>query len=258
MILDGQSNRTLVRSEPLDYFDIHSTPKEYTLSSCSGKSLMSGRRANGFVIISLDRKSEICLPEVIQCQGIPNSRNEIPTPDIIRHHPHLRRIMTELNPLDCEAEILLLVGRDAIDAHHVLDQVLGPSNSPFAQRLTLGWAILGDMCIGRNHSPDKVNSCKTYLLTDGRATVFPPCPNKLKVSDTLKDSEDAKWLSTFESEDGLASNIFERTKDNDTVGLSIEDREIIDNTDGKRAAHRRGWSLVFTITISFSTEILTK
>lgn len=57
------------------------------------------------------------------------------------------------------------------------------------------------MSIGRNHSPDKVNSCKTNLLTDGRATVFPPCPNKLKVSETLKD---AKWLSTFESEDGLA------------------------------------------------------
>lgn len=56
---------------------------------------------------------------------------------------------------------------------------------------------------------------------------FSPCPNKLKVSETLKDSEDAKWLSTFESEVGLASNIFERTKDDDTVGLSIEDREFI-------------------------------
>lgn len=56
MILDEQSNRTLVRSELLDYFDIHLTPKEYTLSSCSGKSLMSGRRANGFVIQSLVRK----------------------------------------------------------------------------------------------------------------------------------------------------------------------------------------------------------
>lgn len=30
MILDEQSNRTLVRSELLDYFDRHSTPKEYT------------------------------------------------------------------------------------------------------------------------------------------------------------------------------------------------------------------------------------
>lgn len=56
---------------------------------------------------------------------------------------------------------------------------------------------------------------------------FSPCPNKLKVSETLKDSEDAKWLSTFESEVGLASNIFERTKDDDTVRLSIEDREFI-------------------------------
>lgn len=35
------------------------------------------------------------------------------------------------------------------------------------------------------------------------------------------------WLSTFESEDGLVSNIFERTKDDGTVGLSIEDREFI-------------------------------
>lgn len=136
MILDEQSTRTLVRSELLDYFDIHSTPKEYTSSSCSEKSLMSGRRANGFVIQSLDRKSEIRLPKVIEFQDIPYNRNEIPTPDIIKHHPHLRRVMTELSPLDCEAEILFLVGRDAIEAHHVLEQVLGPPNSPFAQRLT--------------------------------------------------------------------------------------------------------------------------
>lgn len=58
MILDEQSSSTLVRSELLDYFDIHSTPKEYTLSSSSGKFLMSGRRATGFVIQSLDRKSK--------------------------------------------------------------------------------------------------------------------------------------------------------------------------------------------------------
>lgn len=76
--------------------------------------------------------------------------------------------MTELSPLDCEAEILLLVRRDGIDAQHVMEQVIGPPNSPFAQRLTSGWAIIGDMCIGRNHSPDKMDSCKTYLSTDGR------------------------------------------------------------------------------------------
>lgn len=75
MILDEQSNRTLVRSMLLDYLDIHSTPKEYTLSSCSKKSLKSGRRANGFVLQSLDIKSEIRLPEVIECQDIPNNRN---------------------------------------------------------------------------------------------------------------------------------------------------------------------------------------
>lgn len=57
----------LVWSEFLDYFDIYLILKEYILLSCLGKFLMLGRRVNGFVIILLDRKSEICLFEVIEC-----------------------------------------------------------------------------------------------------------------------------------------------------------------------------------------------
>lgn len=104
------------------------------------------------------------MPEVIECQDISNNRNEIPTPDIVKRHPHLRRVMTELCPLNCETEIRLIVGRDAIDAHHVLE-VFEPPISPFAQRLKLGWVIRVDMCIRRNHSPDKVNSCETYITS---------------------------------------------------------------------------------------------
>lgn len=143
------------------------------------------RRANGFAIQSLDGKNEICLLKVIECQDIPNNWNEILTPDIVRHHPLLRRVIAELSPLDFEAEILLLIERDAIEAHHVLEQVLEPLNSPFAQRLKLGWVIIEDMCTGRNHSPDNVNSCKTCLSTDVSVIVLLPCPNKLMVSEAL-------------------------------------------------------------------------
>lgn len=134
LILDKQSKGTLVRRELLNYFDKHSPRKEYTLSSSWGKFLMSGRRANGFVIYSLDRKSEIHLLKVIECQDIPNNRNEIRISDIVKHHPRLGRITTELSPQDCEAKKLLQFGRDFIDAHYFLEQVFGPPNSPFSQK----------------------------------------------------------------------------------------------------------------------------
>lgn len=134
LILDEQSKGALVRRELLNFFDIHSPRKEYTLSSSWGKFLISGRRANGFAIYSLKRKSEIHLLEVIECQDIPNNRNEIPTSDFVKHHPRLGRIMTELSPHNCEAKKRLLVGRDFIDAHYFLEQVIGPPNSPFFQK----------------------------------------------------------------------------------------------------------------------------
>ncbi|XP_062618752.1 uncharacterized protein LOC134280361 [Saccostrea cucullata] len=56
----------------------------------------------------------------------------------------MRDIEEEIPPLDQDAEITLLVGRDLLPAHHILDQRLGDSDSPFAQRLHLGWVVIGE------------------------------------------------------------------------------------------------------------------
>jgi hypothetical protein len=68
-------------------------------------------------------------------------------------------------------EIMLLIGRDLIDAHHVENQITGPQGAPFAQKLSLGWVIVGEVCIDKFHKADtNVNSLKTNLLVDGRTT----------------------------------------------------------------------------------------
>lgn len=83
------------------------------------------------------------------------------------------------------------------------------------------------MCIGRNYFLDKVNFCKIYFLIDGCVIVFLFCLNKFKVFEILKDFDDVKWLNIFEFEDGLVLNIFDCMKDDDIVGLFIEDRVFI-------------------------------
>lgn len=70
----------------------------------------------------------------------------------------------------------LLIGRDLISAHVVEDQrhITGKAVS-YAQKLLLGWVIIGPVCLKVLHVPDAVTVHKTYVLSDGRPSVFQPC-----------------------------------------------------------------------------------
>ncbi|XP_052074220.1 uncharacterized protein LOC127712067 [Mytilus californianus] len=123
IILDDQSNRSLASPLFFDTFGVHGTLEEYMLSSCSGRVKMSGRRASGFVVESLDGQVQLELPTLIECSDLPHNREETPTPDIAIRHNHLKDMADHLSPLDPDCEIMLLIGRDMTEAHHVLEQI---------------------------------------------------------------------------------------------------------------------------------------
>lgn len=102
----------------------------YLLSTCSGQTRRTGRKLRNVNIESIDGSRSFHLPPVLECDQIPDVRNEIPTPDVASHYPHLRDIESFIPPLNPDAKIMLLIGRDLIEAHHVLDQRIGPPNSP--------------------------------------------------------------------------------------------------------------------------------
>ncbi|KAG8137769.1 hypothetical protein E2320_003720, partial [Naja naja] len=65
-----------------------------------------GRRASGYQVESVDGKTCLTLPTLIECNQIPDHRSEIPMPDAVIHHPylnHLAHLIPELNP---QAQIL--------------------------------------------------------------------------------------------------------------------------------------------------------
>nr|XP_027232689.1 uncharacterized protein LOC113824141 [Penaeus vannamei] len=177
VILDDQSNKSLAKGELLDFFDVRSVAEEYIITSCSGRSVMTGRKAGGLCIQAVDGSLQMSLPTVIECDELPNNRTEIPTPNIARLHPHLKDIGSEISPLDDQAQIQLLIGRDLPEAHHVLDQVTGPPGTPFAQKMKLGWVIVGEVCLGKHHATKNVNVRKIYVNPDGRPSVLKPCPS---------------------------------------------------------------------------------
>ena len=138
-IIDDQSNRSLASPAFFDMFNILDKPENYTLSTCSGIIATSGRRGRGFIDESIHRDIHLSLPTLIECDHIPDNREEIPTPQVVLNHFHLHDLAGTIQPLDDSCQILFLIGRDLPVAHHVLDQKVGSNRDPYAQQLKLGW-----------------------------------------------------------------------------------------------------------------------
>ncbi|XP_061762157.1 uncharacterized protein LOC133556345 [Nerophis ophidion] len=170
-------------------FNVDSKPITYHLRTCSGLVEAHGREAEGFQIESLDGKVLISLPTLLE---IPNNRNEIPTPTAVLHQPHLHHIAKHIPELDHRAQILLLLGRDVIRAHKVRQQVNGPHNAPFAQRLDLGWVVMGEVCLGNTHKPT-IHSMKTNVWENGRHSIFLPCTIRTRGG----QAESKPWAMMF-------------------------------------------------------------
>ncbi|XP_062619211.1 uncharacterized protein LOC134280770 [Saccostrea cucullata] len=150
-LIDDQSSHSLATTPFFDFFSPGSSKHQYVLSSCAGRLTTSGRRGHGYVIESLDLTCKLELPSVIECNDIPNNRDEIPFPAVARQYPHLQEIAAFIPTVMDDVEIELLIGRDVVSTHHVLDQKLGENNLPIAQRLSLGWVIIGQVCMGNLH-----------------------------------------------------------------------------------------------------------
>ena len=230
VIIDEQSNRSLARSEFFDIFGGNSPSSAYSLKTCAGVMETTGRRAYGYQVESTDGRVSFPLPSVIECNEIPNDRSEIPTPSAALNFPHLKTVANLIPEIEPRTPILLLLGRDAIRAHKVRRQVDGPNNAPFAQKLDLGWVIVGNVCLGSAHKPSSISAYYTNALEGGRPTTFEPCPNVFQVRErygvaqTIDHPATRSWDKPTSQEEGqLGCTVFRRTNDDDKLAPSVED-----------------------------------
>ncbi|XP_021353411.1 uncharacterized protein LOC110450280 [Mizuhopecten yessoensis] len=224
-IVDDQSNRSLANSDFFDLFEEYGPESEYMLSSCAGVFSASGRRAFGYVAESIDGQVSLDIPKLIECNEIPNGREDIPTPEIAMHYSHLQDLVNDIPPLDESAPILMLIGRDLIDAHRILDQRLGPRGCPIAQRLGLGWVIVGEICSSSVCKTETVNVNRTKILNTGRPTLFDACTTHFHADEQLSSDD----------------TLFKRTSNDDVPGLSVDDLTFLDMMEGTMKKNADGY-----------------
>ncbi|KAL6457432.1 hypothetical protein MHYP_G00343950 [Metynnis hypsauchen] len=239
VVLDDQSNRSLAKSAFFDLFGISAVSSTYTLRTCAGIKEATGRKAHNFVVSSLDGKTRVLLPPLLECNTMPDDRSEIPTPDIVQHFPHLAPVAGEIPPIEPETPILLLLGRDVLSVHKVREQYNGPHNTPYAQRLDLGWVIVGEVCLGGVHKRTKVNVYKTNVLNNGRTSFLEPCLSTIHVKEkfsapiqqTTDHASDIIQTAPLKLTDNLGLNVFQRNPDDDKTALSIEHKIFLEIMD---------------------------
>ena len=220
-----------------------------------------GRRAHNLVIESFYGMQSHTLPILTECNAIPDNREEILTPTAARAHPHLEAITEKIPELDPEAEILLLVGRDAPPLHKIHELQNGPRNAPWAQRLDLGWVVLGNACMDGAHKPTEISSYRTQVLDNGRPSFLLPCSNRLYVkhgshADFTTYLETSQKKGTFfkgSFEYGLGDNVFACTNDDNRPGMSVEDRKFIQNMNSSLARNKSGsWEALLPVREKFN------
>ncbi|KAJ8381227.1 hypothetical protein SKAU_G00020050 [Synaphobranchus kaupii] len=235
-VLDEQSNKSLAKTEFFNLFGLKASPAPYTLKTCAGTTETSGRRVNDFMLESMDGKLQLPLPTLIECDMVPDDRSEIPSPDVAKHHPHLQTVANRIPAVDPDAPILVLLGRDILRIHKVREQINGPHSAPYAQRLDLGWVIVGDTCLGAAHKPATVNIYKTNVLQNGRTSFLRPCPNNIQVKEGYSSTpqppsafsvireEDTGWEMNT---DHLGLSVFKSSRDDNKQALSVDDKAFL-------------------------------
>lgn len=137
---------------------------------------------------SIDKTTRLALLTLTECNELPDNRTGIPSPDTVEHQAHLKFLVTKIPPLYLEAQILILLGRDIIEAHKVLEQCSSPPRAPFAQCLALGGGIVGKVCLCGAHKPSAATGYKTSTLVDGHPCLMSPCATYVHIKDMYSDT----------------------------------------------------------------------
>lgn len=110
--------------------------------------------------------------------------------------------------------------------HKVREQVNGPHNVPFAQRLALGGLIVGEVCLGSVHKPT-VNTFKTTVLDNGRSSFFQPCTSLLRIKEKIHHAERPRERTSETTNkikgEILGQAVFNHTEHDNKLAHSIED-----------------------------------
>ena len=189
-IIDEQSSDTFCDNKLMNMLRVPSSLQHantYRISTMANfVTTFNGLNVSGIEVRGANEKEWITLPSTFTHPSIPDSRDEVATPDIVRAHPHIRKFASKFPEIAADHEVLLLIG---VNCGAAMRTRCYGSRFPFVHHTALGWAIVGPTCLQANtsQSPYKVLKTKTSSCEHFKADTIFPDQSSLK---TLLDDFD--------------------------------------------------------------------
>ena len=127
----------------------------------------------------------------------------------------------------------------------------------WAQRLDLGWVVLGKACSNSAYKPSKIGTFKNHFIDNDRPSSMDLCPCLLylECEAALNDASSAtcqkkRHLVNELFEGNLGTNALVRTKDDNKPGTSVDDRTFVQIIHGDMIKDRESGSWTAPLPVS--------
>lgn len=141
-LLDDASDTIFVTTKVQEVLGLKGVDTKLTLSTMSGKEVISVSRIDGLVAERLDRRAKVELPKSYTRESIPCRENQITIPEMADRWSHLKKIKDKIPKLEADIEIGLLIGCNCPKAIKPKEIITGRGEDPYAVHTLLGWCIV--------------------------------------------------------------------------------------------------------------------
>ena len=191
------------------------------------KTKISGNLVDGLEIRGIKEKRWIHLPTTHTHPAIPNTSDEVASPEVVRKHDEARKFAHFFPPIDPNIEVLILVGNNCGEA--MFTKCFG-LNFPYVHHTSLGWALVGPVCCdskGKGYSSElkcmrtSLSSTCEHFSSEG--TFVNPVGKDIfpKSFDVFKESSDDDHLCISRDDESFLDILSEGTQVNEKGNLQI-------------------------------------
>ena len=126
------------------------------LGTMHGQSLISTTVVSDLLVMDMEGKNPVELPQSYTRFEIPVTEKQIPTPEGVKRWEHLRSVAEKIPEFIPNLEIGLLIGSNCPAAIEPLEVVPSDVKGPYAMRLRHGWTLSGPLYVENVSSPGNV------------------------------------------------------------------------------------------------------
>ena len=126
------------------------------LGTMHGQSLISTTVVSDLLVMDMEGKNPVELPQSYTRFEIPVTEQQIPTPEGVKRWEHLRSVAEKIPEFIPNLEIGLLIGSNCPAAIEPLEVVPSDVKGPYAMRLRHGWTLSGPLYVENASSPGNV------------------------------------------------------------------------------------------------------